>query len=161
MKLMFLMIVVAALVAIPAVVLANGGDRGKAKLKPPTKVSAQIKFEDNGVDTLTITGKAKGMTPGETYTTRIYDIGSVNHGPEACEPTIFSPTDPNFILPTMFVGTWTVDANGKGTLSAVNINGGVAYVPLSKIGTTSVRREQTFPGSVTANVLESCGKVKS
>ena len=101
-------------------------------------VRGRITFTDDG-STLTVTGTATGLTPGEIYVSLIYDNGSSPGGPEACEPTIFDPTDPDFLLPTMFVGVWVNAGDGTGTLAAINTNGGADYVPLSKFKTISIR----------------------
>ncbi|RMD65952.1 hypothetical protein D6833_02160 [Candidatus Parcubacteria bacterium] len=133
----------------------------------PTGVVAQIRFEDNG-RTLKITGRAKGLTPGIPYGSLIYDIGSSAEGSDACEPTIFDPSNPNFILSSMFVGIWAVNAKGEGKLSAINVvddnTGKRVYVPLIKIGSISIR-DLTVPGpfgpgSGPAAVV-ACGKVET
>ncbi len=125
---------------------ANGGPphaasrTGKANLHQINKsgIKARIEFQDDGT-TLMVTGTATGLDPGESYVTLIYDNGSVPGGPKACQPTIFDPTDPDFLLATMFIGFWAVDPDGQGTLAAVNTNGGLDYVPLDKFKNTSVR----------------------
>ena len=131
----------------------------KAKADNPTRVEALFSFVDDG-QTLTVNGRARGMTPGELYISLVYDIGAVGNGPDACAPTIFNPQDPNHLLNTMFLGFWEVDEFGRGVLSAVNTNGGADYVPLSKIGAVSVRRVLN-PANVMENVLEACGAVRS
>jgi hypothetical protein len=125
---------------------------GRAKMHPMNQsgVKGVINFTDDG-STLTITGTATGLVPFGGYFTLIYDNGSVPGGPEACEPSIFVSTDPDFIIPTMEVGSWVVDAEGNGTLNAVNTNDGEDYVPLSKIKTISIRQLPTFP-------LVACGE---
>ena len=88
--------------------------------------------------------------------------GSVPSGPKACQPTIFDPTDPDFLLATMFVGFWVVDSDGTATLEAINTNGGFDYVPLSKVGNTSVRLVTGPPpqGSmIPMTELVACGHV--
>ncbi len=147
---------------------------GEAKLDDPgnnadspTGVSAKIKFKDDGT-TLKITGKAKGLTPGVPYASLIYDIFSSTEGPFACEPGL-PPDDPSplNIFATMFVGFWDVDEDGKGKLSATNIGptftpGPPVYVPLSKIGTISIRDTTVIgdfgPGTGPAAVV-ACGVV--
>ena len=104
-------------------------------------IEGEIEFTDDG-STLTIVGEAEGMdptAPPDTYVSLIYDNGSFATGPDACEPIIFDPTDPDFILPTMFIGVWSVDEEGEGTLEATNTNGGADYVPLDKFRTISIR----------------------
>lgn len=129
-------VLVAAIVFLPCAVYA--GSEADVDLDTPRPIDAEIDFEDDG-STLRVTGDAEGLTPGDVYISLVYDIGSVATGPEACEPTIFDGSDPNNILATMFLGVWTVDGGGNGTLSAINTNGGADYVPLSKIGTVSIR----------------------
>ncbi len=167
-KIYLLAIALIALVAIPVIVFASG-HKADAELSPPTGppsgIAAEIKFTDDG-STLTIEGKAEGLDPDALYGSLIYDVKSKRSGARSCEPEIFDPADPNNILDTMFVGIWEVDADGKGTLAASNlqadpfgINIGCeagCYVPLSKIGTISVRlfEPPDFPVQV-------CGAVKS
>ncbi|MEE8199322.1 MAG: hypothetical protein V3R48_06380, partial [Thermoplasmata archaeon] len=151
---------------------------GKAKLEDPgnyipigvspvvpSGVTGEIKFKDDGTSLL-ITGKAKGLTPDVLYISLIYDIGSSAVGGEACEPTIFG--GPDSILPTMFVGFWFVDEDGEGKLLARNIfdddnPGTTTYVPLSKIGTISIRDSRVIgpfgPGSGPSAVV-ACGVVE-
>ena len=113
---------------------------GKANLHQISNsgVKARIQFVDDGT-TLTVTGTAAGLDPAESYVTLIYDNGSVPSGPRACQPTIFNPEDPDFLLATMFIGFWTVDEEGQGTLETINTNFGLDYVPLDKFRNTSVR----------------------
>ena len=124
----------------PAFSHVAGVATGKATAPQYNKsgIDAEFSFTDDG-GTLTTTGTATGMNPADFYVSLIYDNRSVPGGPNACEPAIFDASDPDFILPTMFIGVWIVDADGNGTLNAVNTEGGVSYVPLSKIGTISVR----------------------
>lgn len=116
------------------------GSTGQATAPQYNKsgINGSFSFTDDGA-TLTTSGTATGMNPADLYVSLIYDNRSVPGGPLACEPAIFDPGDPDFILPTMFVGVWAVDGAGNGTLNAVNTNGGVDYVPLSKIKTISIR----------------------
>ena len=136
---------------------------GKANLSQTDNsgVKASIQFVDDGT-MLMVIGTATGLNPNESYLSNIYDIRSAPGGPEACRPTIFDPGDPDFILPTMFLGFWTVDADGSGTLFAINTNFGLDYVPLDKIGTVSVRRfvaPPMFPGAPPVTELVACGNV--
>ncbi len=159
-------------VLVPVLIVAldtNGGPpaaesrTGKANLHQINKsgIKARVQFRDDGT-TLAVTGTATGLDPGESYLTLIYDTGSVPSGPKACQPTIFDPTDPDFLLATMFIGFWAVDADGQGTLEAVNTNGGFDYVPLDKFKNTSVRLVTGPPpkGSVIPMTeLVACGHV--
>ncbi len=156
-------LVLIVLLAIVVVTVTAGGlgskESARAAADPPTHITAGFKFVDNGT-TLRVVGRARGMDPDETYVSLIYDVGSVAEGPTACAPSIFSPADPNFILETMFLGLWEVDAKGRGKLSTLNTNGGFNFVPLSKIGNVSVRRllDGTPDGQT---VLEACGAVRT
>jgi len=132
---------------------------GSATLDPfeGSAVRARIAFIDNGVDLIAL-GTATGLDPNESYFSNIYDVGSVASGANACEPTIFDPDDPRFLLPRMFLGPWQVDAAGIGKLSAVNTNNGEDFVPLRRFRTVSIRRF-VAPGSPPQTVLEACGEV--
>lgn len=136
---------------------------GQARLHPIDRsgANANIVFVDDGT-TLVVSGTATGLDPDESYLTLIYDNGSVPGGPNACGPTIFDPTDPDFLLGTMVVGAWTVDAEGNGSLSAINTNFGADYVPLDKFRSTSVRRvvgPPQAPGAPPQTELVACGHV--
>ncbi|MGH8567321.1 MAG: hypothetical protein ACREXU_04715 [Gammaproteobacteria bacterium] len=120
-------------------------------------VRARIAFIDNGVD-LIVLGTATGLDSAKTFISNIYDVGSVATGPNACEPTIFDPNDRGFILPKMFLGTWAVDADGVGKLTAINTNNGNDFVPLQRFKTVSIRRF-VAPGNPPETVLEACGSV--
>ena len=134
---------------------------GQANLQPIDRsgVRAKITFIDDG-SMLMVLGTATGLDPAQSYVTLIYDNGSLPGGPSACQPTIFNPFDPEFLLPTMFVGFWSVDADGNGTLNAINTNGGFNYVPLEKFRSTSVRLVTGPPppgGSIPMTQLVACG----
>ena len=135
---------------------------GTANLHPVNEsgVNARIEFFEDG-ETLTVTGAASGLDPAESYVTLIYDNGSQPDGPTPCQPTIFDPTDPGFLLPTMFVGAWSVDDNGRGTLVAINTNFGADYVPLERFRSTSVRLVTGPPppgGTIPMTQLVACGR---
>ena len=148
-----------------ALLAGQGGPsrRGKADLRPidESGIKARIVFVDDGT-TLTVTGIAAGLDPAETYLTLIYDNGSTGSGLRACQPTIFDPTDPDFLLATMFVGFWTVDSDGFGILEETNTNGGLDFVPLSKFRNVSVRRVIGPPSKgsmIPVTKLVACGSV--
>ena len=164
--------------AAPLVFVAgsDGEEReGEAELEDPgnylfgpSGVTGEIEFVDDGT-TLTITGEAEGLDPTIPYASLIYDIGSSAVGDEACEPAFFA--GPDSIITTMFIGIWTVDEDGEGELSAINIidddTGLRVYVPLSKIGTVSIRDVTVpnpgppfFDGSGPAAVV-ACGVVEA
>ena len=154
------LIVVLAIVGATAAAGGLGSaERGSAAADPPTRIKAKFEFVDDGT-TLRVFGNARGMAPNATYASLVYDVGSLAEGPGACAPSIFNPTDPNFILNTMFLGLWEVDARGRGRLSVLNTNGGFDFVPLSKIGSVSVRLllDGTPSGPT---FLEACGAIRT
>ena len=147
-KILLLVVVLAIALAIPAVVLAALG-RADATAKPPTKIEAEFTFKDTG-SKLTITGTAEGLEPGHSYVSLIYGPGSDVTGIHACEPT------DGGLGSRMFVGSWTVAADGTGTLGPVSKKG-EGYVSLSEIGTISVRAGiPAGPGSIP---VVACGAV--
>ena len=150
-RLMILVLAMALLIAIPALLYANSAEEAEAELAPinDSGIEAEIEFEDDGT-TLTVPGEAEGMTPGVVYRSLLYDIAS---SPLTCVPAL-PPGDPNDIRPTMLLGFWDVNEGGEGTLSATNTNDGAAYVPLSKIGTVSIRLAPGVPSN-----LQACGAV--
>ena len=141
----------------------SGAATGRARLHPSNQagVKGVIHFTDNG-GTLTVNGAVTGLVPGVDYMSLIYDNKSVPGGPEGCEPGIFDDSDPDFIIPTMFLGFLVNNGDGTGTLAAVNTNGGADYVPLSKIRAVSVRDLRIpgpfGPGTGPAAVV-ACGEV--
>ena len=164
--------VLAAGLVAPVLTGALAADSGSPHAKPKTGkatlhqidesgVKARMQFVDDGT-MLTVSGMAAGLDPAESYVTLIYDNGSLPGGPSACQPTIFDPTDPGFLLMTMFIGFWTVDADGRGTLKAINTNGGFDYVPLDKFRNASVRLVIGPPpdgGVIPMTELVACGHV--
>ncbi len=141
-----------AIVIFPVVALAD--KQGSAQMHSvnlnQSNISGIMTFLDDGTD-LYVLGTATGMNSNETYVSLIYDNGSVPAGPDACEPT------PGNRLPSMFVGTWVVDAAGKGGLDVVKTN-----VVLKDFRTISIRRTigpNPFPPPTTLRELEACGVV--
>ncbi len=137
--------------------------RAMANLHPMNQsgVKARIDFVDDGT-TLFVTGTADGLDPTQIYLTLIYDNGALPGGPNACRPTIFDPGDPEFLLDRMVVGPWSVDANGNGTLSAINTNFGADHVPIGLFRAASVRRvlgPPPVPGAPPPTELVACGHV--
>lgn len=118
-------------------------------------VKGIIDFTDNGRELL-VAGTAAGLNPSQSYVSLIYDNGSVPGGPDACDLTIFDSEDPDFILPTMFIGYWVVNSDGSGALSETNTNGGVDYVPLDKFRTISIMLVDEESNDLS---LMSCGEV--
>ncbi len=122
-------------------------------------IEGEIEFTDDG-GTLTIVGEADGMDPDGFYVSLIYDNASVATGPDACEPAIFNPADPDFLLPTMLIGFWSVDEDGEGTLVATNTNFGADYVPLNKFRTISIR-DTSIDDGFGPLAVAACGVVET
>lgn len=143
---------------------ASGVATGRAQLHPVNQsgVKGVITFVDDGTK-LEIVGTARGLDPARTYRSLIYDIKSPPGGPEGCEPAIFDPTDPGFLLPTMLIGLWSVDQAGSGTLAATNIlntndPSNRAYVPLGKFKSVSIR-DVGINGGRGPTAIVACGEV--
>ena len=152
----YLGILTVVLAAMPYAAIADGDV--ESELEVPRPIEVEIDFEDIGAGMIRVTGEAEGLTPGDTYVSLVYDVGSEAEGPDACEPTIFDPSDPNNILATMFLGVWFVDADGNGTLGPL-----VNPTPLSKIRTVSIRNEAVFDANGDAgfgpHAVLACGEV--
>ena len=125
-------------------------------------VTAEIEFRDDG-EFLRIEGRARGLDPGVSYVSLIYDNESVAEGPDACEPAIFDPEAPGSIIDRMFVGFWNVNEDGEGRLSMTNIrhdDGRSVHVGLEEFHTISIRDSTVVgefgPGSGPAAVV-ACG----
>ena len=99
-----------------------------------------------------VLGVATGLNPASQYRSLLYDNGSVPGGPDACEPSS-SPSPLSFAQ--MFVGAWTVDADGTGTIVAKKT--GLAYVALADFATMSVRKVNPTPPPMT--IRQACGEV--
>ena len=139
-NLIMLAMVLALLLAIPALVIAKRD--GRAKAKPPTKISAT--FEFNLGPPLEVTGKAKGLSPGKNYHSAVYGFGSTIKGINACKPK-----DP--VGGSMFAGNWSaVTSDGTATLLRVT------NADLDKIATISVR---SGIGGVPGSIVLVFGKV--
>ncbi len=112
---------------------------------PTSGVLAKIRFVDTGT-TLQVRGRATGLDPNIPYFSLVYDAAAKPSGPRACVPS-----GPGMLTGAqMFVGGWTVDANGNGTLSVDKA--GPSYVPLAAVGAMSIR---VFG----AGTLQACGEV--
>ena len=148
---MHLGIITVALAALPYAAIANGD--AESELEVPRPIEVEIDFEDIGAGMIRVTGEAEGLTPGDMYISLVYDIGSETEGPDACEPTIFDPTDPNNILATMFLDFWNVDGDGNGTLGPL-----VNLTPLSLIGAVSIRN-LAINGGFGPHAVLACGEV--
>lgn len=123
------------------------------------EVIGDIFFTDDGT-TLTTTGHASGLDPGNDggYLSLVYDNESEAEGKTACEPGISNPNDPEFLSNAqMFIGAWSVDAAGDGTLGP-ETNSGDAYAPLSLIRTVSIR-DTRIGGGFGPQAVVACGLV--
>lgn len=138
------------LLLFPVAVLADDAT-GHARLHQidQSDIQAHIFFVDNG-STLFVLGVATGLDPLKTYISLVYGEGSVPGGPHACEPS------GTLNRAQMFVGAWTVSADGTGVLTAKKT--GPAYVPVSKAGTVSVRH-LISAGPPPVAPLQACGEV--
>jgi len=116
-----------------------------------SSVSGRMEYTDTG-STLTVDGKAEGLTFGQRYASLFYDNGSVPSGPTACAPTNFSIT-----FPQMFIGFWTVHPDGTGTIHVVKA--GSSYVPLDKVHTQSIRHIISLPPGPLVVPVVACGEV--
>lgn len=126
---------------------------GRATAHPvnQSKILGTINFTDDGT-TLTVQGTASGLEPGVTYTSLIYDNGSVSGGPTACEPVTGALTQAQ-----MFVGSWSVDANGNGMLGPVS-KSGANYAALDEFRTISIR-DTRINGGIGPQAVVACGQV--
>lgn len=133
---------VSAIVPVGPTATGDGADR----------IRARVTFRDTG-RTLTASGVGAGFVPGRAYMTLLYDAGSSPTGNLACVPS-----DDSVPFDSMVIGLWTPVGSAVRRLEAVTLVGS-AYVPLSAVGTASVRRiDPTNPPTVNLN-LQSCGAV--
>lgn len=157
MRLLVLAVVIGIL-ALPGVAYAKhtGTATGRANLHPMplqqeedngalpgtlSGIKGKFTFVDDG-STITILGEAWGLDPAFTYFSAVSDNGSVPGGffamggqgatKGACETVEWEDS-------LGLVGTWVVDADGHGTITSTNFEGG-AYVGLDEIGTINIRR---------------------
>jgi hypothetical protein len=97
------------------------------------------------------TGTATGLQPSfARYVTLVYDRGSVPGGPDNCEPS------PGNAMPSMFVGIWSVDSQGNGTLIQAVADSEIA--PLGEFDTTSIR-DTTINSGFGPGAVVACGEV--
>lgn len=119
------------------------------------QIFARVRFsERNG--RLSASGFGVNFRPGEAYLSLIYNAGSVATGANACLPSAAGTQIP---FGSMVVGEWGPVGSPIRTLQGVTLVGD-AFVPLSNVGTTSIRRvDPTNPPTVTFN-LQSCGALR-
>lgn len=72
----------------------------------------------------------------------------------ACVPSASN----DLTFPQVFVAVWTVDSEGTGTLVRPSKTG-AGYVPLSNIGTVSIRQDTPGENPPFFDVLRACGEV--
>ncbi len=150
MKTIFALLLTGAVVLSPSIGLAQQST-GKAHLHPigQSGIQGVILFLDTGspLTGLIVSGFATGLDPAAGgYVSLRYDDRSVPGGPRACEPSAFD----DLTFPQMFVGSWTVNVDGTGTLFVAKTL--ETYTPLSEIQTTSIRR-------ATGGILQACGVI--
>jgi len=116
-------------------------------------IQGHIFVVDNGSN-LVVVGAATGMDPTKSYFSLFYDKGSVPGGPNACVPSANS----DLTGPQMFIANWSVDPEGTGTLVRPSKTG-AAYVPLSDIGTVSIRQNTPGQNPPFFNIVVACGEV--
>jgi len=111
--------------------------QGAANIEPVAKADADVAITDDGINTLTVMGSGTGFVPGLSHVSFFYGIPSKARGPAACLP----PT-PNLFTPQqMLVGYWMPLSGINRTLVARKT--GIYYVPLTQIGTMSIRYDST------------------
>lgn len=148
----------AAIISLP--IVGSAQQTGFARLHDvnDSDIRAALTFSDNGAE-LRVIGIATGLDPTRQYVTLLYDAGSVARGPSAC-----LPTDNSLTFTQMVVKFWKVDDDGNGRFSVRKK--GSSYIPLSAVGTSSVRLDtqpgQPLPTAPDPNrfVLQACGKVR-
>lgn len=100
-------------------------------------------------DGVAVAGTATGLEPSVgRYETLVYDVGSVPGGPVACEPT------GGLGFTAMFVGVWSVDAAGNGTLIQLNR----AIAPIGEFDSVSIR-DTTINRGIGPEAVVACGQV--
>lgn len=111
-------------------------------------VRGHITFTETA-DGVAVAGTATGLEPSTgRYETLVYDVGSVPGGPIACEPT------GGLGFTDMFVGVWSVDAAGNGTLNQLNR----AIAPIGEFDTVSIR-DTTINNGIGPEAVVACGQV--
>ncbi len=131
---------------------------GQATFHPMngSRVRGALSITDDGSE-LMIAGTADGLDPLNTigYISLFYGIGSVPGGPRACEP---APDPANRLSEAqMFIGFWTVDSDGSGTLGPVTMSGD-AYASVDRISTVSIRDLRIGDGDP-QEAVRACGKI--
>jgi hypothetical protein len=131
-------------------------------------IKAELTFVDDGAS-LNATGTGTGFELNKFYLSLVYEAGSKPAGPQACESP-YPPDDPRYLADfnQRFLGFWffgpsttkffitgSFVATDNGAQFVPGPKTGGNYVPLSRLGTVSIR-EVTF---VTDPVLRACGAI--
>ena len=140
-KLALAITLLAFVLTLPSSNLASSADEARVNLHQinGSKVKAKVVFLDTGSQVV-ISGVARGLDPNQNYISLAYDTDSVPSGPNACRPTSSAPG---------FVGQWTVNPDGSGTLA-----GSLPAGTLGNVGSMSIRVAATM-------ALQACGDVTS
>jgi hypothetical protein len=140
-----------------------GPSTAKALILPinASGIQGRIVFLDTGSpdNLLVISGTATGLDAaqqGDVYFSLLYNVGSVATGPTACIPA--PPPAPQITKAQMFTAFWRVNPDGMGTLLATK--SGDFYVPLSQVGTMSIREATPGSNAPFFNVLRACGQIR-
>jgi hypothetical protein len=140
-RVLLVLALLAAILAVPSTVNA-GHTRSETTAKAnlhaanQTGVKAHIHFTDDGDALWDVEGTATGMIPNhDGYVSLVHDARSVPGGPGnvarlgICEPTFegeelgpLPGKEYPDISARMFVGFWSVDENGIGTLSETDVD---------------------------------------
>ena len=134
------------LVAVTSVGADQGVGSARTHAIDGSGIRGRIVFLDSGDSAggLVVSGRATGLDPAQGYVSLIYDRGAVPGGPEACLPT------GGLTGTQMFVGFWSVDEDGTGSLFVTKT--GDAYAPIDDVGAVSIR--------LATMALQACGRVQ-
>lgn len=151
-RLLALAVAVAAIAAAPVYASHGSSPTAQATQHPIGQSGAKgrIDFSVGSAGQTLARGTATGLQPSVgRYVSLVYDVGSVPGGPTRCEPT----TE----LAGMFVGIWSVDAQGVGTLIQV-FDPADPLAPIGSFDTVSIR-DTTINGGFGPQAVVACGQV--
>ncbi len=134
------------LVAVTSARADQGIGSARAHAIDGSGVRGRIVLLDSGDSAggLVVSGRATGLDPAQGYVSLIYDRCAVPGGPKACLPT------GGLTGTQMFVGFWSVDENGTGSLFVTKT--GDTYAPIDDVGAVSIR--------LATMALQACGRVQ-
>ncbi len=130
------------------------------RIRQFSTIRADVLLIDDGTN-LTVNGQGVGFNASLSYTSFFYGTGSVQYGSLACIP----PNPNNLTATQMITAYWLPVGSTRRTLTVVKT--GASYVPLSAIGTMSVRYDSTPTLPLATNLnpgrywLNSCGSIYS